>query len=116
MITGSERKPQTVPDHQSKARLISAYWDIGGTKAHCLLDSGCEGTMMSPSFACAAKLRTVPLEQLVNLQLAVVGSRSIVNYGTSGSIKFGEFISNEYFDITNVDYYDVILGTPFLMK
>jgi hypothetical protein len=72
--------------------------------------------MMSPSFARAAKLRTVPLEQPVNLQLAVVGSRSVVNYGTSGSVKFGEFVSNEYFDITNVDYYDVILGTPFLTK
>jgi hypothetical protein len=56
------------------------------------------------------------LEQPVNLQLAVVGSCSIVNYGTSGLLKFGEFVSNEYFDITNVDYYDVILGTPFLTK
>jgi hypothetical protein len=27
-----------------------------------------------------------------------------------------EFVSNEYFDITNIDYYNVILGTPFLMK
>jgi hypothetical protein len=56
------------------------------------------------------------LEQPVNLQLAVVGSHSIVNYGTSSLIKFREFISNKYFDITNVDYYDIILQTPFLMK
>jgi hypothetical protein len=103
-------------DRQTKAQLISAYWDIGGTRAHCLLDSGCEGTMMSPNFARAARLRTVPLEQPVNLQLAVVGSRSIVNYGTSGLLKFGEFVSNEYFNITNIDYYDIILGTPFLTK
>jgi hypothetical protein len=69
-----------------------------------------------PNFARAARLRTVPLEQPVNLQLAVVGSRSIVNYGTSGLLKFGEFISNKYFDITNINYYDIILGTPFLTK
>jgi hypothetical protein len=95
---------------------ISNYWGIGGTKAHCLLNSGCEGTIMSPNLMHTAKLQTVPLEQLVNLQLAVVGSCSIVNYGTSGSLKFGDFISDEYFDITNVDYYNVILGTQFPKK
>jgi hypothetical protein len=104
------------PERQPKTRPISAHWDIGGTKAHCLLDSGCEGTMMSPNFARVAKLKVVPLEQPVNLQLAVVGSRSVVNYGTRGQLTFGEFVSDEYFDITNVDYYDVILGTPFLKK
>ena len=104
------------PDRHAKTKPISAYWDIGGTKAHCLLDSGCEGTMMSPNFARAAKLRVVPLERPVNLQLAIVGSRSIVNYGTSGRVTFGGFVSNKYFDITNVNYYDIILGTPFLKK
>jgi hypothetical protein len=56
------------------------------------------------------------LEQPINLQLTVVGSHYIVNYGTSGQLKFGVNISDEYFDITNIDYYDIILGTPFLMK
>jgi hypothetical protein len=103
-------------DYQMKVWPISAYWDIGGTRAHCLLDSGCEGTMMFPNFARTARLRTVLLEQPVNLQLAVVGSHSIVNYGTGSLLKFGEFASNEYFNITNVNYYNVILGTPFLTK
>jgi hypothetical protein len=58
----------------------------------------------------------VSLEQPINLQLTVVGSHSIVNYGTCGQLKFGVNISDEYFDITNVDYYDIILGTPFLTK
>jgi hypothetical protein len=39
-----------------------------------------------------------------------------VNYGTSGSLKFREFVSDEYFDISNVNYYYIILGTPFLKK
>jgi hypothetical protein len=95
---------------------ISAFWDIGGTKAHCLLDSGCEGTMMSLSFTRAARLWVVPLEQPINLQLAIVGSCSIVNYGTRSQLKFGAFVSDEYFDLTNIDYYDIILGTPFLTK
>ena len=29
---------------------ISVFWEIGGTKAHCLIDSGCEGIMLSPNF------------------------------------------------------------------
>jgi hypothetical protein len=72
--------------------------------------------MMSPNFMRAVKLWVIPLEQPINLQLAVVGSCSIVNYGTSGQIKFGVFVLDEYFDITNVNYYDIILGTPFLKK
>ena len=26
---------------------ISVFWEIGGTKAHCLTDSGCQGIMLS---------------------------------------------------------------------
>jgi hypothetical protein len=72
--------------------------------------------IISPSFARAAKVWVVPLEQPINLQLALVGRHSIVNYGTSGQLKFRVFVLDEYFDVTNIDYYDVILGTPFLMK
>jgi hypothetical protein len=104
------------PDCQSKTRPISAFWDIGSTKAHCLLDSGCEGTMMSPNFARAARLQVVSLEQPINLQLAIVGSHSIVNYGTCSQLKFRVNVSDEYFDITNIDYYDIILGTPCVTK
>ena len=35
-------------------RPISVFWEIGGTKAHCLIDSGCEGIMLSPNFIRAA--------------------------------------------------------------
>jgi hypothetical protein len=96
-----KKRQDSQPNRQSKTQPIFAFWDIGGTKAHCLLNSGCEGTMMSLSFARAARLQVVPLEQPVNLQLAVIGSHSIVNYGTSGQLKFGVNILDEYFDITN---------------
>ena len=32
------------------------------------------------------------------------------------TIKFGQWNIKEYFNITNVEYYDAILGTPFLRK
>ena len=35
------------------SETLLGYWDINGVRAHCLLDSGCEGVMISPDFICA---------------------------------------------------------------
>ena len=40
----------------------------------------------------------------------------MINYGTCATIKIGRKVVEEYFDITNVEHYDTILGTPFLRK
>ena len=48
--------------------------------------------------------------------MAVAGSKSVVNYGANATIKYEGRESKEYFDIINIDYYDAILGTPFLRK
>ena len=40
----------------------------------------------------------------------------MINYGTHVTIKIGHKVVKEYFDIMNVEHYDVILGTPFLRK
>ena len=85
-------------------------------KAHCLLDSGSEGVLLSPEFMQAMGIRTFALEKPIALQLACIGSRSMINYGTCATIKIGRKVVKEYFDIANVEHYDVILGTPFLRK
>ncbi|KIJ48388.1 hypothetical protein M422DRAFT_162722, partial [Sphaerobolus stellatus SS14] len=92
------------------------FWDIAGTKAHCLLDRGCEGIMISSDFVRANKLPKFELEKPVILQLACVGSKSTVQYGLTAKILLSKEKYDEYFDITNVNYYDVILGTPFLRQ
>ncbi|KIJ42910.1 hypothetical protein M422DRAFT_144736, partial [Sphaerobolus stellatus SS14] len=79
---------------------------IGGTKAHCLLDSGCEGIMISSDFVRANKLPKFELEKPVILQLACVGSKSTVQYRLTTKILLGKEKYDEYFDI--------ILGTLFL--
>jgi hypothetical protein len=56
------------------------------------------------------------LEQPFALQLGCIGSQSVINYGTNTTIKFGRKQYDKYFNVTNVEYYDVILGTPFLRK
>ena len=40
----------------------------------------------------------------------------MINYGTYATIKIGCKVVEEYFNITNIEHYDAILGTPFLRK
>ena len=48
--------------------------------------------------------------------MAVTGSKSVINYGTNTNIKINCEESKEYSDVVNIDYYNTILGTPFLKK
>ena len=65
------------------------YWEIDGVKAHCLLDSRSEGVLLSPEFMQAMGIKTFALEQPIALQLACIGSQSMINYGTHATIKIG---------------------------
>ncbi|KAF8479820.1 hypothetical protein JB92DRAFT_2597009, partial [Gautieria morchelliformis] len=89
---------------------------INGVKAHCLLDSRSAGVLLSPEFTRATGMKTFALEQPIALQLACIGSRSTINYGTNTIIKFGREIYDKYFNVANDEYYDVILGTLFLRR
>ena len=95
---------------------LVGYWEINSVKAHCLLDSGSEGVLLSPEFTRATGIKTFALEKPIALQLACIGSRSMINYGTHVTIKIGRKVVEEYFDIANVEHYNMILGTPFLRK
>ena len=116
MITeqGSERSRPLWKHNDNQP--ISIFWEIGGTKAHCLIHSGCEGIMISPNFIKAAKIEPFLLDKPIGIQLAVTGSKSVINYSANATIKYEGKESKEYFDIINIDYYDAILGTPFLRK
>ena len=72
--------------------------------------------MISPDFFHAMGIVPIKLEQPIGLQLACVGSKSTINYGAKSTITFGNEHVEEYFNIANIDYYDVILGTPFLRR
>ena len=61
-------------------------------------------------------MKLYKLEQSVGLQLACIGSKSMINYCTKAMIVFGGTCIEEYFDVANINYYDVILGTPFLRR
>ena len=70
--------------------------------------------MISPDYVWATGIPTFKLESPVRLQLTWVGSKSTISYGVRSSIVFGNKHVEEYFDVANINYYDVILGMPFL--
>ena len=51
---------------------ISVFWEIGDIKAYCLIDSGCEGIMLSPNSIRVAKIEPFLLEKPIGIQLAVM--------------------------------------------
>ena len=71
---------------------------------------------ISPNFIRVAKIEPFLLDKPIGIQLAVTGGKSVINYGTNATIKYEGRESKEYFNIINIDYYDAILGTPFLRK
>ena len=129
VAAGTKETPQPVYDHRARRkerprpprghlenRVLTLYMNVGGILAHCLLDSGCEGVMISADYARAARMPIKPLDKPVALQLACQGSKSMINHGVTTAIDIAEQHVNEYFDVANVDYYDVILGVPFLRR
>ena len=69
-----------------------------------------------PQIHGATGIKTFTLETPIVLKLACRGSRSTINYGMNAKIKFSHTWHDKYFDITNIEYYGAILGTPFLRK
>ena len=65
--------------------------------------------MISPNFFRAARIEPFLLDKPIGIQSAVTGSKSVVNYGANMTIKYNGKELREYFDIVNIDYYDVIL-------
>ena len=72
--------------------------------------------MISPDYIQVTGIPTFKLESPVRLQLTCVGSKSTINYGVRSSIVFGNKHVEEYFNVANIDHYNVILGTPFLRR
>jgi hypothetical protein len=72
--------------------------------------------MVSPEFATVAKIPAIKLQDQMTLQLAVTGSHSKINYGAWAMVNFGPINPKVYFNIANIDGYDIILGTPFMWE
>lgn len=107
---GGSRPPRDDKIH----RCLAAMVEINGIPAYALFDSGSSADVMSPDFARVSEARLFKLDRPVTLQLGCVGSRGMINHGTNATTKLRGVETRHYFDIVNVDRYDVILGAPFM--
>lgn len=106
--------------HQQPVRLrreqrsVEAYVSVNGKTARVLLDSGPNTDIISGDFVAACGLDTFPLEDDLTLQLACMGSRTKLQRGTYLDLKGSKIKERRYFDVANIEGFDMILGTPFL--
>ncbi|KIJ47631.1 hypothetical protein M422DRAFT_163732 [Sphaerobolus stellatus SS14] len=96
--------------------MITGYFLVGGTKVRCLFDSSGEGIIMSSEFARATGFHMHKLPEPIGIQQVFQGSRAKLYYTVTMDITIGQRTYTETFDIANVDYYDVMLRTPFLRR
>src|ERR1700723_178618 len=107
----------TRPKHINGEDLcLAAYISINGIRAYTLFNSGSTMDAVSPDLARVAELPLLALDKPVTLQLGCSGSRSKVNFATTVMINFQLVHALTFLDIANLDKYDCILGTPFMMK
>ncbi len=93
---------------------LTAEVNIGGVDAFILFNSGAETDALSPDFIRACH---IPLLKLLNplvLQMGTKGSHSCVYYGTNVDIIIHGVKDSHYFDIVNIDCYNMVLGAPWL--
>jgi hypothetical protein len=69
---------------------------------------------VSPEFVQVTRLKAIELEEQMALQLTLSSSRSKINYGIWAHMEVDALKEHRYFDVSNVDDYDVILGTLFM--
>ena len=112
-MVGTMSRPLEEPE---ETQCLRAYVEVNGVKAYTLFDTGSTIEAMSHDFSRVGKVPLYVLENPATLKLGCVGSKSKVNYGTKVRTKFAQKESTVYFDVANIDQYDIILGIPYMNK
>ena len=78
-----------------------------------MVNTSSMSNFISPAFVTIAKLAMFMLESQLPLQLRCVSSCSTI-HSTHVPVHLGNITCNTYFDVTNIDQYDCIIGLLFL--
>ena len=97
-------------------RPLCAEVLVNGVPAYALFDTGCTTDSISPALAFVTQADRIDLEVQMGLQLGAKGSRTKINHGAKARIEIGPVRESYYFDVVDIDRYDLILGTPFFTK
>ncbi len=98
----------------SAKRMLTAHVKIAGVKAYVLFDSRAETDAISLDYIQAVHIPILQLENPVLLQMGTKGTHSQIIYGTNMDVKINGHIQTHYFDVVNINKYNVILGAPWL--
>jgi hypothetical protein len=90
--------------------------NINGLDAITMLDTGSSMDAITPEFAELSNQKVFEFTDPMAIQLGCKGSRSKVNFGSEGHLKFETINAPHYWDIVNLDKYDAILGLPAMRK
>ena len=91
--------------------VIEGYMRINGNLAHVLLDCGSTLDMIAANYAAVHKLDMFQLKKPIKLQMAMSGSHSVIQYRAWATLQVGKLMQTCYFDVVNLDRYNIILGT-----
>jgi hypothetical protein len=77
---------------------------------------GCPMDTLSPELDRITGIKVYGLVDQVPVQLGTRGSQLKISYGIKTAIKYGPIDVDHYFDVVNIDRYDVILGMVFMRR
>lgn len=97
-------------------RPIVVVIKINGHPARALIDSGSLGDFISSNLAQQLNIAKIELANPIQVQMAVQGSTTKVNYGVKVNFEYQSISEERYLDVMNLSNYDLILGTPFLYQ
>lgn len=89
---------------------------MNGQPAQALINTGSLADFVSLTLVEQLKLERIMLEKPLTIQLAVQGSQSKVNFSVKVHFQYQGTDYARYFDVINLQSYDMILGTPFLYQ
>ncbi|EJF55512.1 hypothetical protein DICSQDRAFT_38663, partial [Dichomitus squalens LYAD-421 SS1] len=107
-------KPKDFTRQLPKPIVVTVY--VNDKPVRALVDTGSMADFISTTVVDQLGLHKEILAKPLPVQLAVHGSRSKINCGTTVDFKYQGIDCKRRFDVVNLDNYDMILGTPFLFQ
>lgn len=94
--------------------LLETQGVVLGQAATCLLDDGATGDFIASSFV--QKLHLTPMvttSRQVSLAIKSESTPSQCSTYVTVSLALGSLVETRYFDVVDLDHYDIILGMPW---
>ncbi|TCD60760.1 hypothetical protein EIP91_009541 [Steccherinum ochraceum] len=109
----SERDPRRP---RKRGRCMTCKIMIDGHEALALWDTGSTMEAVNAAFIAAHGIKAFELLKVLQFQMGCSGSRGKINYGCNVKLGLGSRTEDVYFDVINLDHYDVVLGVGFLTQ